>query len=175
MGGAIMGDGEGTDKEKGRFLPHLRPPNFSDVVLPMRAAKIFITKLHLCAFSALTLLVGHLVLVLTPGTATSATVLFCYLAVLYPRVGHTTHILSSFISSTGSPVHVLMLSIQGVCGLPRLRAPGIVPATGAASDFSALTLLDGRQKGHPACKKLSDGVLAWLSVWSAVQTCIWPS
>jgi len=32
--------------------------------------------------------------------------------------------------------------------------------------FSALTLLVGRQEGHPACKKLSDGVLAWLSVWS---------
>ena len=28
-------------------------------------------------------------------------------------------------SSTGSPVHVLMLSIQVVRGLPRLRAPGI--------------------------------------------------
>jgi len=32
--------------------------------------------------------------------------------------------------------------------------------------FSALTLLVGRQEGHPACKKLSGGVLAWLSVWS---------
>ena len=41
--------------------------------------------------------------------------------------------------------------------------------------FSALTLLAGRQEGHPACKKLSGGVLAWLSVWSKVQTCIWPS
>ena len=30
-------------------------------------------------------------------------------------------------TSTGSPVHVLMLSIQAVCGLPRLLAPGIVP------------------------------------------------
>jgi len=40
--------------------------------------------------------------------------------------------------------------------------------------FSALTLLLGRQEGHPACKK-SGGVLAWLSVWSEVQTCIWPS
>jgi len=28
--------------------------------------------------------------------------------------------------------------------------------------FSALTLLVGRQEGHPACKKLSGGVLAWL-------------
>ena len=41
--------------------------------------------------------------------------------------------------------------------------------------FSALTLLVWRQEGHLACKKLSGGVLAWLSVWSNVQTCIWPS
>jgi len=41
--------------------------------------------------------------------------------------------------------------------------------------FSALTLLVGRQEGHPACKKLSGGVLAWLSVWCEVLTCIWPS
>jgi len=41
--------------------------------------------------------------------------------------------------------------------------------------FSALTLLVGRQEGHPACKKLSGGVLAWLSAWSEVQTCICPS
>ena len=41
--------------------------------------------------------------------------------------------------------------------------------------FSALTLLVGRQEGHLACKNPSGGVLAWLSVWSEVQTCIWPS
>jgi len=41
--------------------------------------------------------------------------------------------------------------------------------------FSALTLLVGRQEGHPACKKLSGGVLAWLFVWSELQTCIRPS
>ena len=41
--------------------------------------------------------------------------------------------------------------------------------------FSALTLLVGRQEGHPACKKLSSEVLAWLSVWCEVQTCTWPS
>ena len=40
--------------------------------------------------------------------------------------------------------------------------------------FSALMLLVGRQEGHPASKKLSSGVLNWLSVWSKVQTCIWP-
>jgi len=44
--------------------------------------------------------------------------------------------------------------------------------------FSALTLLVGRQEGHPAfrpVKKLSSGVLVRLSAWSEVQTCIWPS
>jgi len=30
-------------------------------------------------------------------------------------------------------------------------------------------------EGHPACKKLSGEVLAWLSVCSEVQTCIWSS
>ena len=41
--------------------------------------------------------------------------------------------------------------------------------------FSALTLLVEWQEGHPACKKLSSEVLVWLSVWSEVQICIWPS
>ena len=41
--------------------------------------------------------------------------------------------------------------------------------------FSALTLLVGPEEGHPTFKKLSSGVLAWLSVWSEMQTCILPS
>jgi len=41
--------------------------------------------------------------------------------------------------------------------------------------FSALMLLVRQQEGHPVCKKLSGGVLAWLSAWSEVQTCIWSS
>ena len=53
----------------------------------------------------------------------------------------------------------------------QIRAKGIKKSYA----FSALTLLVGRQEGHPACKKLSGGVLAWLSVWSEMQTCIWPS
>ena len=51
-------------------------------------------------------------------------VLFCSLAVLDPRVGHT---IDYFLHLSLSSVHVLMLSIQAVRGLPRLRAPGIVP------------------------------------------------
>jgi len=35
-----------------------------------------------------------------------------------------------------------------------------------------LTLLVGRQEGHPACKKLSGEMLAWLSLWSEMQTCL---
>ena len=64
-------------------------------------------------------------------------VLFCSLAVLNPRFGHTMNVLSPFISflchfdwlfhAESTPVDVLMLSIQAVRGLPRLSAPGIVP------------------------------------------------
>jgi len=43
------------------------------------------------------------------------------------------------------------------------------------SIFSALTLFVWHQEGHLACKKLSGGVLAWLSAWGEVQICIWPS
>jgi len=35
--------------------------------------------------------------------------------------------------------------------------------------FSVMTLLVGCQEEHPACKKLSDEVLAWLSVWSEMN------
>jgi len=45
----------------------------------------------------------------------------------------------------------------------------------SAVSFSALTLFVGWQEGHLACKKLSGGVLVWLSVCSEVQTCIQPS
>jgi len=39
-----------------------------------------------------------------------------------------------------------------------------------------MTLLVGRQEEHLACKKLSDEVLVWLSVWSEVQiVCMWSS
>ena len=60
-------------------------------------------------------------------------------------------------------------------GSPGQRAVKRVCVCVCVYAFSALTLLVGRQEGHPACKKLSGGVLAWLSVWSEVQTCIWPS
>jgi len=56
-----------------------------------------------------------------------------------------------------------------------LLAVVVVVVVVVGNAFSALTLLVGRQKGHPACKKLSGGVPAWLSVWNKMQTCVWPS
>jgi len=43
------------------------------------------------------------------------------------------------------------------------------------TSFSALTLLDGRQEGHSACKKLSDGIMAWLSVWARCRSAYGPA
>ena len=41
--------------------------------------------------------------------------------------------------------------------------------------FNALTLLVGRQEGHPACKKTEWWGAGVVSVWSKEQTCMWPS
>ena len=68
------------------------------------------------------------------------------LAVLDPRVGHTVDVLSPFIplilidSSTDSLAHVLMLSIQAVRGLRRLRAPGIVSCHQHSEDSRSFAL-----------------------------------
>jgi len=41
--------------------------------------------------------------------------------------------------------------------------------------FSDLMLLVRQQEGHPACKKLSGGVLAWLSIWGEVKITYGPA
>jgi len=40
--------------------------------------------------------------------------------------------------------------------------------------LSALTLLVRQQEEHLACKRLSGGILVWLSVSGEVPICIWP-
>ena len=73
------------------------------------------------------------VLLVVAACASPAPDSFCSLGVLDPTVGHTMDVLSPFISviltdsSTESPVHALMLSIQAVRRLPRLHAPVVVP------------------------------------------------
>ena len=57
-----------------------------------------------------------------------------------------------------------------MCHIAWIASFWILCINGMSFAFSALTLLVGRQEGHPACKKLSGEVLAWLSVWSEVQT-----
>jgi len=43
-------------------------------------------------------------------------------------------------------------------------------------NLSVKVCLQCCEEKHPACKKLSDEVLVWLSVWSEVQiVCIWSS
>jgi len=60
-------------------------------------------------------------------------------------------------------------------GFPALlkNAPGVKKCYIIMDSTS--TLLVGWQEGHPACKNLSGGMLAWLCVWVRVQICIWPS
>jgi len=69
-------------------------------------------------------------------------------------------------------VHTLRSAEQCGLGVPAWTNALLVLSAQYAS--SALTLLVGWQEEHPACKKQSGGVLVWLSVWSKVQTCIWP-
>jgi len=52
-----------------------------------------------------------------------------------------------------------------LCGTPVIinKYILVIPSSYLTTAFSALTLLVGWQEGHPACKNLSGGVLAWLS------------
>jgi len=81
---------------------------------------------------------------------------------------------SGSCANTDEPIYHLGVVESGGPG-PRNRVLG--HNLGGSLDvlFSALTLLVGRQEGHQACKKPSGGVLAWLSLWSEVQTCILPN
>jgi len=67
------------------------------------------------------------------------------------------------------------INAQPASAHPLLSNSLFVSLSSYSFAFSALTLLVGRQEEHPACKKQSGGVLAWLSVWSEMQTCIRPS
>ena len=62
-------------------------------------------------------------------------------------------------------------SSQDAYGVITLAVSKTTVGLWTVDDVARLTLLVGRQEGHPACKNLSGVVLAWLSVWSEVQTC----
>jgi len=78
------------------------------------------------------------------------------------------HVLRLFAENDRLKVFRIALLLSDTCS----------PVTKQFSSIavSALTLLAGHQEEHSACKKLSDEVLVWLSVWSEVQMiCIWSS
>ena len=97
-------------------------------------------------------------------------------AVMDPGIGGRGEDPSPFVLPCHKVAHLnAVRSLGEHCKLGRARSPNAFLCILSRKVFSALTLLVGRQEGHPACKKLSGEVLAWLSVWSKVQTCIWPS
>ena len=85
-----------------------------------------------------------------------------------------TSMLSRQITESTEPFQFTPTVLQ-MLHMPTIKYQTLSAFTQLLLAFSALTLLAGRQEGHPACKKLSGEVLAWLSAWSEVQTCIWPS
>ena len=67
---------------------------------------------------------------------------------------------------------------MGQYGRPPLATAGLLVWKVTAGQYNSTTVTHewlSVQEGHPACKKLSRWVLAWLSVWGEVQTCTWPS
>jgi len=61
--------------------------------------------------------------------------------------------------------------MHALAGFPNFTFPFIHKRNA----LSALTLLAERHEGHPACKKLSSGVLAWLSVWGKCRFAYGPA
>jgi len=95
---------------------------------------------------------------------------------LVDRVGMSHLLLGMFNTAqsvTKVGVQYYEIKIHSLWIVSRLHTDFLVLYLATA--FSALMVLVGRQERHPACKKLGGRVLAWLSVWSEVQTCIWPS
>jgi len=80
------------------------------------------------------------------------------------------------LNATENPISSsLLLPSSHHVRAPQIRSHDFGGYINLSVCMYALTVLVGRQEGHPACKKLSGGVLLWLSVWSKVLACIWPS
>jgi len=92
------------------------------------------------------------------------------LSIAYPALNVTQNSTSSSLPSPSShPVPAPQIRSHDFW-----RCINLYVYVYACNAFSALTLLVGRQDGHPSCRKQSV-LRVWLSVWSKVQTCIWSS
>ena len=89
---------------------------------------------------------------------------------------HPYHFKKYFYLQNPPRYKFVHLPIKGSYNTPNIKIFFTISCWAfSAFACSALTLLVGRQEEHPDCKKLSGGVLAWLSVCREVQTCQWPS
>jgi len=96
---------------------------------------------------------------------------------LFVRWGYLLRSQLATISGGRPPIHRpgdAVGSLQLVSQLKCSQNSNPFRINSALNAFSANTV-GWRQEGHPACKKMSGGVLAWLSVRSKVQVCIQPS
>ena len=93
---------------------------------------------------------------------------------LEPSTSYSMHFFtqssSSFRSTYPYQRSLFCCNINAMSSTPSLSLSSLL-----GSLFFSLTPHIHLKEGHPACKKLSGGLLAWLSVWSEVQTYRWPS
>ena len=84
--------------------------------------------------------------------------------VIHVSCGNVDHLWLWFMTIASSSVLLLRFSDTQLIGYAESLPCNCQQCFAfSAFAFSALTLLVGRQEGHPACKKLSGGMLAWLS------------
>ena len=90
-------------------------------------------------------------------------------------VGLHVLVLGKIIERVGTTLRETVIAIQS--NLRHLSTPFNcpVPSQFTARTFSALTLLVGRQKGHPACKKTKWWDAGVVICLGEVQICVWPS
>ena len=88
-----------------------------------------------------------------------------------PATFCTRHTLISTILA--HTLHVIIRNIRSCCSIQTERLHRSCHLSNN-TEYHYHTTADSYTL-HPACKKLSGGLLAWLSDWSEVQTCIWPS
>ena len=99
------------------------------------------------------------------STAAAYVGLICVFVFKWQALGHSEMSLLMLLSTIKSGFTIILclicnLLVYSICQHWCLQC------------FDAVGLAAGRASG---LQKLSGGVLAWLSVWSKVQTCIWPS
>jgi len=106
----------------------------------------------------------------TPGSSDNLAYVYAACTLIHPALNWSIFS-PSIVYQLGEIWTSVVLPLQSATRLPfNTQCPVFIHYWYAALQcFDAVGWAAGR---HPASKKLSGGVLAWLSVWSEVQTCI---